>query len=97
MTIQMITPTTDTSKTYLLFYCPFSNSHSFRSRNSKNSEDDPTSQESEATPPLPSDRDLREEGNLLFNQGKYQQAIQKYEEAVRSGRCGLEDKVKCLR
>ena len=60
---------------------------SFRSRNSKNSEEDPTSQESEAT----------REGNQLFNQGKYQEAIQKYEEAVRSGRCSREDRVKCWR
>ena len=71
---------------------------SCRSRNSKNSEEDPTSQESEATPPPnPKERDMREEGNELFKQGKYMLAIQKYEEAVKSARCSQEDKAKCWR
>ena len=43
------------------------------------------------------ERSLREEGNELYNKGKYQPAIQKYEEAVRSGRCSVEEKVKCWR
>ena len=97
MIIQMITLTTDTSKSVPVLNLMSPLYVSFRSRNSKNSEEDPTSQESEATPPAQSERDLREEGNNLFKQGNYQQAIQKYEEAVRSGRCGLEDKVKCWR
>ena len=75
---------------------------SSRSRNSKNSESEPTSQESEvpsleATNKARQESDLRELGNKLFKEGKYQPAIQKYEEAVKSGRCSLEDKVKCYR
>ena len=71
---------------------------SCRSRNSKNSEEDPTSQESEATPPSnPEERDLREQGNDQFKAGKYVLAIQLYEEAVKSGRCNQEDKAKCWR
>ena len=97
MIIQMITLTTDTSKSIPVPNLISPLYFSFRSRNSKNSEEDPTSQESEATPPAQSERDLRTEGNELFKEGNYQQAIQKYEEAVRSGRCSVDDKVKCWR
>ena len=99
MIILMITLTTDTSKSLVLptFISPLY--LLCRSRNSKNSEEDPTSQESEAAPPagVNPERSLREEGNDLYNKGKYQPAIQKYEEAVRSGRCSVEEKVKCWR
>ena len=72
---------------------------SSRSRNSKNSEEDPPSQDSEALPPPGAHPgiSLREAGNTLFKEGKYQPAIAKYEEAVRSGRCSVDDKVKCWR
>ena len=99
MIILMITLTTDTSKSLVLPNLISPLYFSCRSRNSKNSEEDPTSQESEVTPltGVNPERSLREEGNELFNKGKYQPAIQKYEEAVRSGRCSVEEKVKCWR
>ena len=97
MITPMITLTTDTSKSLVLgLISPLY--FSCRSRNSKNSEEDPTSQESEATPPpAQMEGDLREKGNALFRKGKYQEAIQMYEEAVKSGRCSQEDKAKCWR
>ena len=41
--------------------------------------------------------DLRKEGNKVFGDGNYTLAIQKYQEAINTGKCSLEDKVKCYR
>eukprot|EP00090_Calanus_glacialis_P031446 TRINITY_DN5190_c0_g1_i2.p1 TRINITY_DN5190_c0_g1~~TRINITY_DN5190_c0_g1_i2.p1 ORF type:complete len:1519 (-),score=592.62 TRINITY_DN5190_c0_g1_i2:152-4708(-) len=39
--------------------------------------------------------ELRKEGNALFNEGKYQDAVQKYKEAINAGKGNLDNKVKC--
>ena len=78
-----------------LVKCPHS-----RSRSSNERHSGPDSQESDAPPVAAASKtepDYKEQGNKLFKDGKYQAAIQKYEAAVKSARCCLEDKAKCYR
>jgi len=46
-------------------------------------------------PPSKNSEDLRTEGNELFREGKYADAIHKYEEAIRVGKGNVENKAKC--
>jgi len=39
--------------------------------------------------------ELRKEGNTLFNEGKYPEAIQKYKDAISAGKGNKDNKVKC--
>ena len=41
--------------------------------------------------------ELRIEANNLFSKGDHKLAIEKYEEAIKTGKISLEDKVKCYR
>ena len=57
-----------------------------------NSEDSQSQHEEERDP-----MKLKAEGNEAFNAGDYTEAIQKYKDALNTGKCPLDDKVKCWR
>jgi len=51
--------------------------------------------EPEQPPPSKDSEELRSEGNELFREGRYADAIHKYEEAIKAGKGNVENKAKC--